>query len=272
MAAVAPASEYHQWLLDNWYGFIAESYPEEVIDRAQFMALIHRYQDAHWLRQSNRYLGDLWYLFKPDFPRRLDEYYKNQELQLTLTLISYATDPELLYGNYIRPYEIAVGRLGQFSVLEFGSGVPHGLLHTAHRSGASFCTRLDFVDIDSLPPRFLSWFCKGHDVPHTWTRAIAGDAAVVEAGAPFDFIFAKDIFEHLVAPGPVLDQLLARASARAILALDLDDKGAVVYQHVSPALEPLKTRVEDAGFVLIEKTGNLSMYARGGSGSAQAKT
>ena len=51
-------------------------------------------------------------------------------------------------------------------------------------------------------------------------------------------MFAKDVFEHLTEPAAALDEVLAHASDRAVLALDLDDKGAVVYQHVSPQLAP----------------------------------
>jgi hypothetical protein len=118
------------------------------------------------------------------------------------------------------------------------------------------------VDIDGVPASFFETFCRRHAVPHRWIRATAGRTPQLADSGPFDFVFAKDVFEHLTEPAAALDEVLAHASDRAVLALDLDDKGPVAYQHVSPVLAPLRNRVAKAGFLPVERTGNLSIFAR----------
>jgi hypothetical protein len=254
--------KYQAWLLDELHAFLASSYPGDALARDQFVSLVRKYQDPSWLRASNRYIGDLWYMFAPDYQRRLGEYYRQQDLNLTMTLLSYAANLPFLETNYIRPYEIARQRLGRFSVLEFGAGIPHGFLHAIHTTGTSFCSHVTSVDIEGLPANFFKAFCSRHGVPHRWIAATAGESVRLDAPAPFDFVFAKDVFEHLTDPAASLVQILALASDRAVLALDLDDKGARVYQHVSPVLEPLRKRVEQAGFVPVEHAGNVSIFSR----------
>jgi SAM-dependent methyltransferase len=259
-AGATAASGYHQWLLGEFHAYIAATYPDTALPRERFVQLIGEYQDRDWIKRTNRYIGDLWYLFAPDFAQRLPDYYRYTDLQLTLTLLSYATSESLLNTNYLRPYRLARQRLGQFSVLELGAGIPHGLLHTVYKEGPTFCTALTSVDIDGVPARFLEFFCRRHHINHRWIMAIAGQATPLGAIGRFDFIFAKDVFEHLHDPEPAVDDVLRCASNRALLALDLDDKGAVVYQHVSPALGPLRDAVRSAGFELVEQTGNMSIY------------
>lgn len=70
------------------------------------------------------------------------------------------------------------------------------------------------------------------------------------------------MFEHLLEPKAILDEIVAVTSDRAILALDLDDKGPRVYQHVSPTLAPLKRHVVETGFAEFGRTGNVTLFRR----------
>jgi SAM-dependent methyltransferase len=259
----AIAQGYHAWLVDELYAFVAANHPREVLPRERFRALIARYQDPNWLRATNRYLGDLWYLFAPDYATRLPEYYQSQELPLLMTLLSYAANPPLLESNYVEPYRLARQRLGRLSVLEFGAGLPHGLLWHVHRDGTSWCSRVTAVDIDATPARFLAFWCERHRLAHTSIASEAGATVNLSTIAKADFVFAKDVFEHLSDPAGALEQVLTATAPRAVLALDLDDKGDVEYQHVSPRLQQLVPAVEHAGFALLGRTGNLSIFARG---------
>ena len=261
-SANVDATAYSAWLIDELHAYVSATYPATALPKERFTALVRQYQDAGWQRKVNRYIGDLWYLFAPDFATRLDEYYRYTDLQLTLTLFTYSGNAALLDANYLRPYRIARERLGRFSILEVGAGLPHGLLYGVFANDPLPCTSLTTVDIDGVPARFVAFFCRRHGIPHRWIVATAGQATAVGADGSFDFVFAKDIFEHLVDPVPALDDLLRSASNRAILALDLDDKGEVVYQHVSPALGPLRQRVAAAGFHAIEQTGNVTLFER----------
>ena len=253
------AAGYHRWLLDEVHAFIAAAYPGTALPRERFMQLIRQYQDREWIGRTNRYLGDLWYLFAPDFAQRLPDYYRYTDLSLTLTLLTYATNEPLLTANYLRPYALARQRFDRFAVLEIGAGIPHGFLHAVYQHGPAFCSQLTTVDIDGVPARFVEFFCRRHHIDHRWIVAVAGQATPLGDIGPFDFVFAKDVFEHLQDPERAVRDLIRCASDRALLALDLDDKGAVVYQHVSPVLAPLLGPVVSAGFELVEHTGNMSM-------------
>lgn len=262
LAPVGPDSDYGEWLLDQVYEFVSSSCPAYVLPRERFRALMQEYQDPAHLRRFNRYLGDLWYLFEPDFQTRLHEYYRSQDLPLMMTLVAYARNASMLRDHYLRPYELALGRFGALSILEYGAGVPHGFLNAVHARGTDFCRELTSVDIDGTPARFLETFCRSRKIPHRRIQAIAGESVSFSGSELFDFIFAKDVFEHLLDPEFAVEQILARAGPQTILALDLDDKGTVTYQHVSPALEPLKYRVQKAGFSMMERTGNLSVFSK----------
>jgi hypothetical protein len=257
----SPPSAYSEWLLDELYAYIAATYPETALPKPRFIQIVRQYQDPEWTRQANRYIGDLWYAFAPDFAARLGDYYRYTDLQLTLTLFAYSTNAALLEANFLRPYRVASERLGRFSILELGAGLPHGILHGVFSGNAASYSSITTVDIDGVPARFFEFFCRRHRIDHRWITAAAGEAARL-SGGPFDFVFAKDVFEHLTNPLPALDEVLRCASSRAMLALDLEDKGAVVYQHVSPMLAPLRDGVSAAGFTLIEQTGNLLLYER----------
>jgi hypothetical protein len=202
-------------------------------------------------------------LFAPDFRRRLGEYYHFQDLPLLMTFLSYAANGQLLTSNYVEPYRIARERLGRMSVLELGAGLPHGLFCHVRRDGTSWCSHATTVDVDATPAHFVAFWCDRHGLSH---RAISADAAVapdLSGLEGVDFVFAKDIFEHLTDPSAALQRVLAIASPRAVLALDLEDKGDVEYQHVSPRLQQLIPMVERAGFGRLTTTGNLSIFARG---------
>lgn len=261
-ASPAAASAYSDWLLDEIYAYVAATYPDTAVPKPRFDAIIRQYQHPDWTRRTNRYIGDLWYAFAPDFAARLDDYYRYTDLQLTLTLFAYSANAAMLEQNYLRPYRIAKDRLGRFAVLEVGAGFPHGILHGVFSGEATAYASVTTVDIDGVPARCFEFFCRRHRIPHQWIKAVAGAPSAI-GGGPFDFVFAKDVFEHLTDPMPVLDDILRVASSRAILALDLEDKGDVVYQHVSPALAPLRERVQSAGFTLVEQTGNIFLYERG---------
>jgi hypothetical protein len=254
---------YHAWLVDELYAFVASKYPDDVLPVERFGSLIAKYQDSDWLRATNRYLGDLWYLFAPDFPKRLGEYYHSQDLPLLMTQLSYARNTPLLHANYIEPYRIARERLGRMRILELGAGLPHGLFCHVHRDGTSWCSHVTAADIEATSAEFVAFWCRRQGLLHQRVTAEAGIAPDLSGLKGFDFVFAKDIFEHLTDPSVALQRVLEVTSPRAVLALDLEDKGAVEYQHVSPRLQQLIPSVERAGFGRLTTTGNLTMFARG---------
>ncbi len=253
---------YAHRLLDEFHRFIAGEYGARALSRDAFLELFWRHQRSGIIRPANRFIGDLWYLFAPDFTDRLDEYYKNQELQLTMTFLAYAASPSVLADNYIEPYRLMRERVPRARVLEVGAGLPHGFLNLLWEAGPTWCESLTVVELDAIYTRFTAWACRTHDLPFHHILAHAGRPPAIPRDRPFDLVFAKDVFEHLDDPRRTLHDILAAAARRSMLALDLDDKGAVEYQHISPDLDALKDDVTRAGFQLLARTGHMSVFAR----------
>jgi SAM-dependent methyltransferase len=256
------APQYVHDLLDEFHRYVLTAYGAAALPRDQFLALFWRLQQTGQIRPVNRYIGDLWNLFAPDFRERLDEYYKSQEMQLTMTFMAYATQAQLLRENYVAPYEMMRERLPRTAVLEVGAGVPHGFLSQAFGSGTAWCDALTIVEIDAVYARFVRWYCEAHGVAFQHALAHAGRAPDIPADRRYGFVFAKDVFEHLDDPVKAIRAIVGVAAPAAILALDLEDKGAIEYQHISPALAGLREHVERAGFRAFASTGNMTMFER----------
>jgi hypothetical protein len=256
------APRYVHELLDEFHHYISAEYGPAALPRDQFLALFWRLQQSGQIRPVNRYIGDLWNLLAPDFRERLDEYYKSQEMQLTMTFLVYATQAQLLHENYIVPYQMMRERLPRAAVLEVGAGIPHGFLSQAFGSGTAWCDALTIVEVDALYARFVRWYCETHGVAFQHALAHAGRAPAVPTDRRYGFVFAKDVFEHLDDPVQTIRDIVGVAAPAAILALDLEDKGAMEYQHISPALAGLVEHVERAGFRAFASTGNITMFER----------
>ncbi len=261
-ASAAGSSAYLDSLLDEVHQFLVSEYRERMLPRDQFLALFRRLEQSGMIRPVNRFIGDLWNLFAPDFRERLDEYYKFQELQLTMTFLAYAAQPQLLHDHYVVPYQMMRERLPRAAVLEVGAGIPHGFLSQAYTSGTAWCEALTVVELDALYSRFVRWHCEARGVAFRHVLAHAGRAPAIPADRTYGFVFAKDVFEHLDDPARAIREIVAVAAPTAILALDLDEKGAVEYQHISPGLAALRGEVERAGFLAFASSGNMTMFER----------
>jgi len=259
--------KYIQQLLDEFHRFIVAAHGDRALPRDQFLALFWRLQQSGQIRPVNRYIGDLWNLFAPDFRERLDEYYRSQEMQLTMTFLAYAAQPQLLHENYVVPYRTMRDRFPRSAVLEVGAGIPHGFFSQTFASGTAWCEALTIVEIDAVYARFVRWYCQVHDVAFHHSLARAGRAPAIPSDRRYGFIFAKDVFEHLDDPVTTIGDILGVAAPSAMLALDLENKGAVEYQHISPALSGLRDHVERAGFRAFASTGNMTLFERTSSRS-----
>jgi SAM-dependent methyltransferase len=253
---------YVRALLAEFHRFIERQYGARALPRDKFEEIFWRHQASGIVRPANRFIGDLWYLFAPDFTERLGEYYQAQELQLTMTFLGYAAAESLLQDNYLAPYRMMRERLPRAAVLEVGAGLPHGFLATVLDHGGDWCDELAIVEVDALYARFVRWFCESRGIRFRHEVAEAARAPRLPAERHYDFVFAKDVFEHLDDPRRTVAEIVARAAPTAILALDLEDKGPVEYQHISPELSALKPAVTSAGFRLLALTGNISVYER----------
>jgi methyltransferase family protein len=267
LAAASPdyqPSAYVHRLLDEFHRFVSTEYGSAALSRDDFLALFWRLNGSGLIRPTNRFVGDLWNLFMPDFRDRLDEYYKSQELQLTMTLLAYATQARLLSDNYLVPYGVFRERIPRrAAVLEVGAGIPHGFLSQVFDNGPEWCDGLTIVELDTIYSRFTRWCCDARAVRCRHVLAHAGQAPSIPTDVQYDFVFAKDVFEHIDDPVKTIREIVGVAKASALLALDLEDKGPVEYQHISPALAHLREEVQRAGFRASGASGNMTLFERG---------
>ena len=253
---------YHNDLLELFWEFINTTFPEKSLSKHEFIKLILKYQSGNVIGSNNIYFGDLWYLFAPDYRNKLQEYYTYMQYHSTMRFLEYSANPAFIDGCYVHPYQIARERLGKMAVLEVGGGIPHGLLNMILYQDSGFCSEFTLVEISAVYTQFVDWFCRQQAIPFTLVTTTAGKTAVLPEHSKYDFIFAKDVFEHLHRPREMLEQILLVASTRAILALDLEDRGDVVYQHISPHLSPLKDVLHEKGFIDFEKSEHITLFHR----------
>lgn len=227
-----------------------------------FSELFWRHHGSGIIRPANKYVGDLWDLFAPDYRRRLPEYYRQQELQLTMSFLAYSADPDHLERNYFEPYRIMRRRFPRAAVLEIGPGIPHGFLANLRTDGPAWCDWLTVVEVDSLYVRFIRWICGRNGVRFAHIPADAAKAPTIPSPTRFQFIYAKDVFEHLDDPAITINEILRVAAPEAILALDLYDRSKVEYQHITVALSHHAGTILAAGFQKTGDSGNMTMFTR----------
>lgn len=230
---------YRRELLLLFRAFIQEtigSAPGE----AEFLAIAERHLGLNGdTKQGAVYLNDLWDLFKPGWQAdQLAEFYKATELARTLRAIDYASDETFVDSLYAAPYRYAHERLGFLDVLEVGPAIPHGLIRlTGEHPDAVASVTIN--EIDAPYTRFTLWLCERRGIPADWIPARPGAASAMPERR-FNFVYAKDVLEHLYDPAGMLASILAATRPPAFVAVDLADMGARVSEHVSPNLLPLK--------------------------------
>jgi len=250
---------YYLYLRAQYFEFMKSRYP--ALDQAAFFATVHRNIDPKISGGANKYVADLWDLFEPDYKADFGPFYKWHEKLLFFRFLSYAGNERRIQDSYAAAYQLAIERLGKLTVLEVGGGVPHGLIYSIHKRNSAFCTRLTYVDLDVLHADFVAWYCARQAIPLHQVRAIAARAPEVPDGS-YNFMFAKDVFEHLDKPELLLDGLMSHLAPGGLLAVDLEDKGLVVHQHISPNLPPLKDKLRANGFTQLAAFGVVTIWSR----------
>jgi SAM-dependent methyltransferase len=247
---------YTRFLLTLLHEHLSDEYPD-TLGRDEF---VERSEERLGFTETSRvsaHLADLWALFAPDFRDRLPEFYRALELPNLLRYIDYTCDEQFIVNSYVAPYELACDQLGSLHVLEIGGGIPHGLIRLQSvRPGIIASASLN--DVDALYSRFAIWFCERERISSEWIPAVAGQASALPTNR-FNFIFAKDVLEHLHDPEAMLEQIVRAATPEAILALDLGDKGPRVHQHVTPDLTPLEAVLRTRGWNAVAIRGSMTM-------------
>jgi hypothetical protein len=196
----------------------------------------------------------LYNAFEPNFKDNLNNYYKLFEKNTFFRFLEYSINIKLIKKKYSDVYNFAIEEINEpLDILEIGGGVPHGLIFNNWKREKSFCRSLIYIEADMLHSEFVTWYCKKNSIPLEKQIFPAAEVPTIK-NINYNFVFAKDIFEHLDKPEKLIDELIFYTrNPKTLLCLDLEHKGAYTTQHISPNLPVLKKKLIDNNFEVIEK-------------------
>lgn len=153
--------------------------------------------------------------------------------------------------------------LPELRVLDYGTGIPYGLVHTLAED-PSAVSAAALVDLDLVHSRFAEFLVRrtAPSVELAVHRLRDADE-MPQLDERFNFLFAKDIWEHLRRPQHVLECVLAMADEDCLCVLDITHHGAEIHQHITPDVRFIAQAMSDAGFRHVADIGALSGFARG---------
>ena len=113
-----------------------------------------------------------------------------------------------------------------------------------------------------LHAEFIDWYCKNNLIQFDKKIFLASKTPTIN-NINFNFVFAKDIFEHLDNPAQLIDELIANTNdTKTLLCLDLEHKGAITTQHINPNLPVLKQKLIDNNFTVIKKFQEIHVWQK----------
>ena len=113
-----------------------------------------------------------------------------------------------------------------------------------------------------LHAEFIDWYCKSNLIQFDKKIFLASKTPTIK-NINFNFVFAKDIFEHLDNPTQLIDELITNTNnPKTLLCLDLEHKGAITTQHINPNLPILKQKLIDNNFTVIKKFQEIHVWQK----------
>ena len=208
-------------------------------------------------------LNQYYSAFEPDYEKDLSKWYKSSEKQIFLRFIRYSTNPKLITRRYADIYDFAIKKINEpLEILEIGGGIPHGLIYNLWKKDKSFVKKLTYVEADMLHSEFVEWYCKTNSIEFDKKIFIASKTPTIK-NINFNFVFAKDIFEHLENPSKIIDELIENTNKKnTLLCLDLEHKGNVTVDHINPNLPILKEKLLNNNFHVIKKFEEVEVWEK----------
>ena len=224
------------------------------------MDAIMKQKNLKFLSEVSQYLQTA---FMPHYEQNLFDYYKQQQYLILMNLLSYPFWGAGSLVSFIEPYKIASNNIEKLRILDYGAGIPYGLIYLLKVNPGKIKS-ITLVDLDLVHTEFVEYilsrlwptgnidFIKVRDtdsIPNLGTRK-------------FNFIYGKDIFEHLKEPDRHVRMILKNVEDICYCYLDFNDHGEKYLQHVSPQLLPLHNIMEEYSFKYIRRVGQMSEFVR----------
>lgn len=202
-------------------------------------------------------------IFDPDFDNDIDFHYKYNEKLIFFKFISYSINKKLIKNKYSNIYDFAIDELNEpLNILEIGGGLPHGFLYNIWKRDKKFFTEFNYIDADLLHAKFVKWYCNKIDINHEINLFLPSETPTLK-NKNYNFVFAKDIFEHLSDPSSLIDNLIKISNEKKILlCLDLEHKGQKTVQHINPNLPIFKEKLIKNNFKVIKKFNDIHVWKK----------
>lgn len=202
-------------------------------------------------------------LFNPNFNNDLKFHYKYIENKIFFKFILYSLNTKLIQNKYSNVYDFAISHLNEpLKILEIGGGLPHGFIYNFWKKEKSYFKKLIYIDADLIHAEFVQWYCNKFNIPHEIKLFEPAKTPKLEP-MEFNFVFAKDIFEHLDKPELLIDYIISNTkNSKTLLCLDLEHKGPKGGQHISPDLPVLKEKLIKKNFQVIKKFSEVHIWSK----------
>jgi len=252
-------NSYFDHLKELYFEFLLSKFPK--YDKNEYEKKLNKL-----IAEKDNYadsMSSLYDLFEPNYADNLQNYYKLYEKQIFFKFLTYSINKKLIRNKYSEIYSFAIDKIDEpLDILEIGGGIPHGLIFNIWKKGKSFCNNLTYIEANLLHSEFVIWYCKKNNMPLDIRFFPAAKTPTI-INTKYNFVFAKDIFEHLDSPEKLIDELIIfTKNNKSLLCLDLEHKGAKSVQHISPNLPVLKTKLLNNDFRIIKKFDEIHVWQK----------
>jgi hypothetical protein len=213
------------------------------------------------LKQLNEVSQYVQTIFMPDYENHLYEYYRFQQYLILLSFLSY---PFVGLGSHVDPYIVAMREMDAIDVLDYGAGMPFGVIHLL-RTCPEKIRSVTLVDLDLVHTLLVEHIIRAllPEINLVYHRMRDPNAIPDLGSRKYNFLYGKDIFEHLSEPGTVLRAVLSHANEECLCFFDFRDHGCRYLQHITPNLPHLAGMVTENRFQAVGQLGCMSGFWRG---------
>lgn len=240
----------------------AAAFSRDIGGRPEALSVIQDFiLNPKFLREMNETHQYLQTVFTTDYERNLYEYYVQQQYLILLSFLSYP------FGSPgavdLTPFILGSKKLKKMRILDYGAGLAFGTIHLL-RTCPDRVEAITMVDFDLVHTKLVEYIVSTNGGAKDFKIYKLRDAESVPAfdDRRFNFLYGKDIFEHLPNPERVLRTMLESAEESCICYFDFADHGQKYLQHVHPALSNLEKIMFDFSFTRTGYVGKMSEYTR----------